>query len=356
MSSIQGKPFLSRLNQHLPLLIAAFFFLFVGFQTANATGIYGSVGEWINGNHQLTGSASDLYADSDILSQIGSLSGSGIGSDDATPPPVADAGVSIGRDSLATTLGLLVLVLFAVVLLLVFISANLVNLVRVREGEQPYTLMGTIKLTKELALNPYIATAGNLVLVVVVLFLAVPIARGVGLHQGYQPEQPIYFSHSIHAGKFEIDCQYCHTGAGKGKNAWIPSVNVCWNCHNGVQNVGPGYSEAMTEFYNKQITKVREHYLTNTPIEWVRIHNLPDLSYFNHQQHVVAGKQECQTCHGPVEEMDVVYQYSPLSMGWCVNCHRETEVNAEYYKNVVGWDHAKYVEDIGGTNCARCHY
>lgn len=356
MSSIQGKPFLSRLNQHFTLIIAVFFLLFVGMQTANASGIYGSAGEWINGNHQLAMSGTDLAADGDILHQISSLSSSGIGEDATTPPSDGGGALTVGRDSLATTLGILVAVLFAVVLLLVFISANLVNLIRVREGQQAYTFGGTLKLTKELALNPYIATFGNLVMVVVVLFIATPIARGVGLHQGYQPDQPIYFSHKIHAGKFEIDCQYCHTGAGQGKNAWIPSVNVCWNCHNAVQNVGPGYSETMTEFYNKQIAKVREHYQTNTPIEWVRIHNLPDLSYFNHQQHVVAGKQECQTCHGPVEEMDVVYQFSPLSMGWCVNCHRETEVNADYYKNVAGWDHAKYVEDIGGLSCARCHY
>lgn len=349
---------MSCLNQHLTLVIAVFFLLFVGIQSADAAGIYGDSQAWINGNQHLSMSSPEMHSGSDILSQISSLSNTGIGADDApTPPEEGGASLAVGRDSLAFTLTILVLVLLAVVLLLVFISANLVNLIRVREGQQAYTFGGTIKLTKELALNPYIATAGNLVLVIVVLFLLTPIARGVGLHQGYQPEQPIYFSHKIHAGeKLQIDCQYCHTGAGLGKNAWIPSVNVCWNCHNGVQNVGPGYSEAMTEFYNGQIAKVREHYQTNTPIEWVRIHNLPDLAYFNHQQHVVAGKQECQTCHGPVEEMDVVYQFSPLSMGWCVNCHRETEVNADYYKNVAGWDHAKYVEDIGGLSCARCHY
>lgn len=350
------KPLLSRLRRVFVLVFAV---LIVGSVFASDTetaGIYQSVDEWLSNTQSLTGSTSDLYESGNLFSDLASLTETGIGQDEAATPPESAGNLSVDRNTLATTLGILVAVLVAVILLLIFISANLVNLVRVREGKEAFTLGGTIKLTKELALNPYIATFGNLVLFIVVLFYIVPVARGVGLHQGYQPDQPIYFSHKIHAGNLEVDCQYCHTGAGLGKNAWIPSNNICWNCHNGVQNVMPGYSPEMETFYNGEIAKVRQAYLDGTPIEWVRIHNLPDLAYFNHQQHVVAGEQECQTCHGPVEEMDEVYQYSPLSMGWCVNCHRETEVRSDYYKDVMGWDHANVVEDIGGLNCARCHY
>jgi cytochrome c2 len=179
----------------------------------------------------------------------------------------------------------------------------------------------------------------------------------VGVQQGYAPKQPIAFSHKIHAGEYEIDCKYCHTGVMKGKNATIPSVNVCWNCHNQIRQgtlTGEG-----------EIAKIVKAYETNTPIEWVRVHNLPDLAYFNHAQHVNVGGQECQTCHGPVETMDVVRQHSLLTMGWCIDCHRKTDVNAkgnkyydnlvELHKNTKGTSTMK-VEDIGGLECSKCHY
>jgi hypothetical protein len=178
----------------------------------------------------------------------------------------------------------------------------------------------------------------------------------IGVQKGYAPVQPIAFSHKIHAGQYEIDCKYCHTGVMKGKSATIPSVNVCWNCHNQIREgtlTGTG-----------EIAKIVKAMETNTPIEWVRIHNLPDLAYFNHAQHVNVGGQECQTCHGPVETMDVVRQHSLLTMGWCIDCHRKTDVNAKgnkYYDNLVEL-HTKSksgnmkVEDIGGLECSKCHY
>ncbi len=190
----------------------------------------------------------------------------------------------------------------------------------------------------------------------------------IGVQQGYQPTQPIAFSHELHAGQYEIDCNYCHTGVRKAKSANIPSPNICMNCHSAIQNVG-GESGVSTE-----IAKIYAavDYDPNTglygpnkqPIEWVRIHNLPDLAYFNHSQHVEVGGLECETCHGPVQEMDVVYQYAPLTMGWCINCHRETEVNAkdnEYYSKLIELheEHSKepmVVEDIGGLECSKCHY
>ena len=277
----------------------------------------------------------------------GGLSDFGLGQEDAQYSSSSSDKVTSDYDDLYLSLALVVGVLLLVVLLLVFVSANLVNLIRVREGKESFSFKGTIAYAKELSLNPFIATSGNLVVFVIGLVILVPIARGVGLSQGYQPDQPIWFSHAIHAGEYEIDCQYCHTGASKGKNAWIPSTNVCMNCHKGIKE-GKISGE-------KEIAKIYESYEKNIPIEWVRIHNLPDLSYFNHQQHVVAGGVECQTCHGPIEEMDVVYQWAPLSMGWCINCHRETELNADLYKKLER-DDVHTVEDIGGLQCARCHY
>jgi len=178
----------------------------------------------------------------------------------------------------------------------------------------------------------------------------------IGVQQGYAPKQPIAFSHKIHAGQFEIDCKYCHTGVMKGKNANIPSPNICMNCHNQIKQgtiTGEG-----------EIAKIVKAYETNTPIEWVRIHNLPDLAYFNHAQHVNVGGVECQTCHGPIETMDVVRQHSLLTMGWCIDCHRKTDLNTkgnEYYDNLVKLHNmtskeAMKVEDNGGLECAKCHY
>jgi mono/diheme cytochrome c family protein len=176
----------------------------------------------------------------------------------------------------------------------------------------------------------------------------------VGVQQGYAPEQPIAFSHAIHAGQYEIDCKYCHTGVLKGKSANIPSANICMNCHNQIK-VGTTTGE-------KQIAKIVESYEKNTPIKWVRVHNLPDLAYFNHAQHVNVGGVECQTCHGPIETMDVVRQHSLLTMGWCIDCHRKTDVNTKgnaYYDKLEELHTSKEkmkVEDIGGLECAKCHY
>jgi mono/diheme cytochrome c family protein len=186
----------------------------------------------------------------------------------------------------------------------------------------------------------------------------------IGVQQGYQPKQPIAFSHKIHAGQYEIECKYCHTGAAKGKQASIPSANICMNCHTQIKKgtiTGEGeiakiYAAAgfdpLTSTYSG-ITK---------PVEWVRIHNLPDLAYFNHAQHVNVAGVICQTCHGPIQEMDVVKQYSLLTMGWCIDCHRKTDVNTKgnaYYDKLVELHNSKKpmkVEDIGGLECAKCHY
>jgi mono/diheme cytochrome c family protein len=196
-------------------------------------------------------------------------------------------------------------------------------------------------------------------------------ATALGRQQNYMPDQPIAFSHELHAGINKIDCRYCHSGAEKGKSAVIPSLNVCMNCHYDVKK-GPSGASGTAE-----IAKIYKHIGFNAetnayegeqePIEWVRIHNLPDHVYFNHSQHVKVGEIECQTCHGPVEEMEVMYQYEDLSMGWCINCHRETEVQFTSNAFYDGYDElhrkletgeldAVHVKDIGGTECQKCHY
>lgn len=194
----------------------------------------------------------------------------------------------------------------------------------------------------------------------------------VGIYEGYAPEQPIRFSHKVHAGAQKIDCQYCHSAARNSKSAGIPSTNICMNCHTYIQE-GPTYgTEEISKIYaaNGYDPQAQAYTGEQDPVKWVKVHNLPDHVYFNHSQHVSVGKVECQTCHGPVEEMDVVQQFAPLTMGWCINCHRETQVQMdgnEYYdeiharmpahmKEEVMKDGKVVVSELGGIECAKCHY
>jgi hypothetical protein len=184
-------------------------------------------------------------------------------------------------------------------------------------------------------------------------------AIAIGRSQGYSPDQPIKFSHKIHAGQNGTDCLYCHNTAEYSKSPTIPSTAVCMNCHMIVRN---GTRSGAFE-----IAKVIAAYESGTPIEWIRIHNVPDHAYFNHSQHVGVAGLKCQECHGPVEEMDRVIQISDLSMGWCINCHREKTVdfkNNDFYKVYkVKMEAMKQgeldsvtVDMVGGTECMKCHY
>jgi len=211
----------------------------------------------------------------------------------------------------------------------------------------------------------------------------------MGRQQNYKPEQPIFYSHKVHAGINQINCLYCHAGAEKSKHAMVPSTNVCMNCH---KQINEYTGEAEHPLYNEEGEKIngteqiqllykyagwdpaKKDYIRNdkgeiqaTPIKWTKIHNLPDHVYFNHSQHVAVGKVPCQQCHGPIQEMDEVYQFSPLSMGWCVNCHRQTKVQFENnnYYSIFEKYHQELkdkkrdgvtVEEIGGLECQRCHY
>ena len=199
----------------------------------------------------------------------------------------------------------------------------------------------------------------------------------IGIDQGYEPIQPIHYSHKIHAGDNGIDCKYCHSSARVSKHSGIPSLNVCMNCHKSIYEVAPSTAteEYSKEFYDGEIQKLydavgwddaEQKYTGKTkPVKWVRIHNLPDFAYFNHSQHVSVAGLECQTCHGPVEKMEIMYQYSPLTMGWCINCHRETNVKVKdngYYEKIHEALSKKYgVEQLtaaqmGGLECGKCHY
>lgn len=198
----------------------------------------------------------------------------------------------------------------------------------------------------------------------------------IGVDQGYQPVQPIHFSHKIHAGDNGIDCKYCHSSARVSKTSGIPSLNVCMNCHKSVYEYnGETTEEYSKEFYDAEIKKLyaaagwdeteQKYTGDSQPVKWVRIHNLPDFAYFNHSQHVTVAGVQCQTCHGPVETMEVMYQFSPLTMGWCINCHRETNVKVEdnaYYTKIHDQLSKKYGVDkltaaqMGGLECGKCHY
>jgi hypothetical protein len=181
----------------------------------------------------------------------------------------------------------------------------------------------------------------------------------LGRQEFYEPDQPIKFSHAVHAGDNQIDCQYCHTTVGHSKSAGIPDVNICWNCHSIVREG--------TFSGRHQINKVVEAYERGAPIQWIRIHNLQDHAFFSHAQHVTVGGIDCATCHGPIEEMDRVRQVTDMSMGWCVNCHRDTEIqffdNAFYeqYEELhkklkKGEIERVTAELVGGTECSKCHY
>jgi hypothetical protein len=184
-------------------------------------------------------------------------------------------------------------------------------------------------------------------------------ALTIGRSKDYSPTQPIKFSHAVHAGQNGTDCIYCHSSAPYSKTAGIPPVNVCMNCHLMVRN---GTRSGIFE-----ISKVITSYDNRKPIEWIKVHNLPDHVFFSHAQHVSAGKLGCTECHGEVKKMDVIKQVSDLSMGWCINCHRTRKLDFhdnQYYSQYrelaerlkKGEIDSVTVSMTGGTECMRCHY
>lgn len=319
----------------------------------------------------------------------------------ADAAPAADTAQAAPANS-STTTNVVIISLLAIAGLLVWILLKLRQLVKLGQSEELAGLNETrVKSFREIYEKYHYIGKG------LIAILALLAAYGVwnwimwiGVYKGYKPEQPIYFSHKIHAGEQKIDCQLCHSSAKYGKVSEIPSMNVCMNCHrtiseyNAEHYMEPGKDKA---FYDGEIKKIyaatgwdpeKQQYTGKTqPVEWTRIHNMPDFVYFNHSQHVVAGEQAiinsfnkknpnnkidvvCKACHGKIDTMNVVQMANDFTMGWCIECHRTTEVdmnngyNKEYFKNLHDKLKKQYPKDggkitvdaIGGLECGKCHY
>ncbi|RYZ28874.1 MAG: c-type cytochrome [Chitinophagaceae bacterium] len=293
-------------------------------------------------------------------------------------------GVNVGQDSSGNgqlIFGIISIVLAIIALILMQVNSNLKKL---SDDKEQILRPEPVPFWRN---KIYIALFA-VIFFVVGGFLVAKSAIGLGRQKGYQPEQPIYFSHKVHAGINQINCLYCHNSAWEGKHAGIPTLNICMNCHKSISAYEKG--PKLTDENGNEINGTREieklyQYAGFTPgpgatwdpakaksPEWVKIHNLPDHVYFNHAQHTRVGNVACQSCHGNIQEMDKVFQASELSMGWCINCHRETKVAFNYSDSTGNQFYSIYekfhndlksgkmdsisVKDIGGLECQKCHY
>ena len=273
-------------------------------------------------------------------------------------------------------LGALALVMIILVVLL-FLVNNMLQKIAKANGIEVAPKTPSTPIWKAFAKNQFLVLVTAIFLLLSSAYFVYGFLMQVGVDQDYAPIQPIHYSHKIHAGDNEINCKYCHSAARVSKNAGIPSLNVCMNCHKNISEVAettatPEYSKA---FYDGEIQKLynavgwdktTQSYTGKTqPVKWVRIHNLPDFVYFNHSQHVTVAGIECQTCHGPVETYEIQKQFAPLTMGWCIDCHRKTDVKTEgneYYTKIHEQLSKKYgvekltAAQMGGLECGKCHY
>lgn len=287
---------------------------------------------------------------------------------------VENVGGGVSNDII---LGILSLIFLMLIVLLFLVNKTLRNFadkqgieLEVREVRTP--------IWKAFVQNQFLILVTSIMLLLGAGYYMFGYFMQIGVDQGYAPVQPIHYSHRIHAGDNKIDCNYCHSSARKSKTSGIPSLNVCMNCHKTISEVADVTQAEGNEFgvdYNAEIQKLylaagwdesTQAYTGDVrPVRWLRIHNLPDFAYFNHSQHVTVAGIECQKCHGPVEEMEIMEQFAPLTMGWCINCHRETNVNMkdnEYYEKIHEELSKKYGKDkltaaeLGGIECGKCHY
>ena len=308
-------------------------------------------------------------------------------------PPAPAAGTAVGTasggsDNDSLLFGVLTLILAIVAFILIQVNSNLKKLTDEKDGIHYGEPVPFYR-------NKTYLMAGILLLFGIGGYYTINGAMGLGRMKNYQPEQPIYYSHKVHAGTNQINCLYCHGGAQDSKQASIPSVNICMNCHVAIKEYK---GEAITREDGTSVNgtaeikklyayagwnaEKKEYNPDNNgdgvpdgahPIEWIKIHNLPDHVYFNHSQHIKVGKQQCQTCHGNIQEMPEVKQFADLSMGWCINCHRESKVDfynkddssgnkfysiyEKFHKDLKsGKMDSVTVEKIGGTECQKCHY
>ena len=292
--------------------------------------------------------------------------------------PVAGAAAEAPKEDSDSTLifGLLTLILAVVSLILLQVNSNLKRLSDDKAGMPG---ANPVPFYRNKAYIAFIA----IILFIIGGYMTTKGAMDLGRSKDYQPEQPIYYSHTVHAGVNQINCQYCHTGTYQGKQATLPSVNVCMNCHMAINeyngaplvrengDIVDGTAEIKKLYKYAGFTEGQPWDPANAkPIEWLRIHNLPDHVYFNHAQHVNAGQVACQQCHGEIQKMGEVKQFSDLSMGWCINCHRNSEVqfkdngfysiyekfHADLKSGKIDSAKGITVEKIGGTECQKCHY
>jgi mono/diheme cytochrome c family protein len=305
---------------------------------------------------------------------------------DYVPEPVAAtatvATVSGSSDSSSITndivLGLLIIVLTVLIVTLFLVTKTLRNIAEKNGIKVSVKESQSFSIWRAFIKNQFLIFTSVILLLLSSAYFAYGYMMQIGVDQGYMPVQPIHYSHKIHSGANQIECQYCHSSARVSKHSGIPSLNVCMNCHeniaeyNGEEDLEKGYTK---DFYTNEIKKLykavgwdeeTQSYTGETePVKWVRIHNLPDFVYFNHSQHVSVAGVDCQKCHGPVEEMEILYQYSSLTMGWCIDCHRESNIKVkdnEYYTKVHEELSKKYgveelsIAQMGGLECGKCHY
>ncbi len=285
-------------------------------------------------------------------------------------------GANVGGVSNSLVLGALALI-FLLLVIMLFLVTNTLKRIAEANGVVYEEKEKTIPLWKAFVQNQFLVLVFSIFLILSAGYFAYGYLMQVGVDKGYAPVQPIHYSHKIHAGDNQIDCNYCHSSARKSKHSGIPSLNVCMNCHKNISEVAPetATEEYSKEFYDGEIAKLykavgwdvaEQKYTGKTePVKWVRIHNLPDFTYFNHSQHVTVAGIACQTCHGEIQEMEIVEQFAPLTMGWCISCHRETNVNLEtneYYAKIHEELSKKYgvekltIAEMGGLECGKCHY
>jgi len=278
--------------------------------------------------------------------------------------------------------GILTLILAIIMFVLLQVNSSLKKLSDDKEGIPAHEPVPFYR-------NKVYIAFGILIVFLIGGYYLVQGAIGLGRQQGYQPVQPIFYSHKVHAGVNQISCLYCHSNALVSKHATVPPLNVCMNCHAAINEYRPTsaklYREDGSEVdgtaeiqklysYVGYDPKTSTYHTENAkPVEWIKIHNLPDHVFFSHAQHTAAGKVQCQTCHGPIQQMDEVHQFAPLSMGWCINCHRTTKVdfpdstgsNGNKFYSIyehfqqdlkTGEKDSITVKDIGGTECQKCHY
>lgn len=299
----------------------------------------------------------------------------------AAPAPVAGEKVpgtdaNAGGISNNVILGALSLVMAILIVMLVMVN-NVLRKVAAANGINVAKKEPRLSLWKAFAKNQFLVLVSAIFLLLASAFFVYGYFMQVGVDQDYAPVQPIHYSHRIHAGSNGINCNYCHSAARVGKSAGIPSLNVCMNCHKNISEVSDttATAEYSKDFYDKEIAKLykavgwdkdNQRYTGKTEaVKWVRIHNLQSFVYFNHSQHVNVAGVECQTCHGPVQTYEIQKQFAPLTMKWCVDCHRKTEVKTEgndYYKKIHEQLSKKYGVDkltaaqMGGLECGKCHY